>query len=381
MADITKHILVLSWRDPKHPLAGGAEQVMHEHMKGWVKAGFSVTFFSSARSPLPKTEMLDGIQIIRGGNELFLGVQLAAWWWFMFAKHKKFDLIVDEFHGYPFFTPLFSRTKKLAVLQEVAKEVWLLNELPKPFNWIIGWIGYLTEPLIFLLYKHIPFMVGSDSAKKDLTDFGIPEKNITVVPHGVKLALPQPMPKKEQTPTIVFLGALAKDKGIEDAIETFGLLGPRYQFWIIGKGAPEYVKELEKRVHVLGIEKTTKFWGFVSQEEKFRLLAKAHLLVNPSAREGWGLVNIEANSVETPVVAYNSVGLIDSVSNGVSGVIVANNTPQALADTSRNVLSNKNEYEKLSKGSKKWSESFSWNKSQQFSLKLIEDILYSKIDY
>jgi len=33
------NILVFSWRDPKHPTAGGAEQVMHEHMKGWIAAG------------------------------------------------------------------------------------------------------------------------------------------------------------------------------------------------------------------------------------------------------------------------------------------------------------------------------------------------------
>jgi len=41
------NILVFSWRDPKHPLAGGAEQVMHEHMKGWVGAGHKVTLFTS----------------------------------------------------------------------------------------------------------------------------------------------------------------------------------------------------------------------------------------------------------------------------------------------------------------------------------------------
>jgi len=42
------NILVFSWRGPKHPLAGGAEQVDHEHQKGWIKGGNAVTLFTSS---------------------------------------------------------------------------------------------------------------------------------------------------------------------------------------------------------------------------------------------------------------------------------------------------------------------------------------------
>ena len=41
------NILILNWRDPKHPNAGGAEIVTREHAKAWNKAGHSVTWFSS----------------------------------------------------------------------------------------------------------------------------------------------------------------------------------------------------------------------------------------------------------------------------------------------------------------------------------------------
>ena len=51
-------ILVFSWRDPKHPLAGGAEQVMHEHMKGWIEAGHKVTLFSSKLDVLKNEKSL-----------------------------------------------------------------------------------------------------------------------------------------------------------------------------------------------------------------------------------------------------------------------------------------------------------------------------------
>lgn len=370
------NILVFSWRDPKHPQAGGAEQVMHEHMKGWIEAGHHVTLFSSEYIGCSKDEILDGVNIIRSGHQ-YLDVQIRGCYWYFCGKHKKFDLVVDQFHGLPFFTPLYVRVKKMAVLQEVAKEVWLVNHLPKPFNWIIGVMGYLFEPLIFLLYRNVHFMTGSQSAKNDLIKFGIRDKNITIVPHGVIITIPKVLPKREKKKTIIFLGALTRDKGVEDAIETFGLLSKvgDFNFWIIGKSNSEYLSFLRERCQILKITNRVKFWGFISQSEKFQLLARAHLLINPSLREGWGLVNIEANAMGVPVVAYNSPGLVDSVKNDQSGIIVCKNNPAKLAETINKILDNKVLFKKLEIGSKKWAEKFSWKISSKESLSLIERLI------
>ena len=121
------------------------------------------------------------------------------------------------------------------------------------------------------------------------------------------------------------------------------------------------------------IEESTTFWGFVSQTKKIELLKKAHILINPSIREGWGLVNIEANTMGTPVVAYNSPGLVDSVKHGVSGIICSQNTPTQMAKDVMKVLEEKN-YTLFSKNSIIWSENFSWGKASVSSLKLIERI-------
>lgn len=366
------NILVFSWRDPKHPLAGGAEQVMHEHMKGWVEAGHEVTLFAAGFIGCQKEEIIDGIKVIRSGKQ-YLDVQIRGCFYYLFGRHKKFDLVVDQFHGIPFFTPLYVRVKKLAVLQEVAREVWFANYMPKPFNWMVGAAGYLVEPFIFLFYKQISFMVGSESAKRDLIKFGIKSNHIKIVPHGVLVKLPNPMPKKEKVKTITFLGAVQEDKGVEDAIKTFGLLSKKgdFNFWVIGKGGGSYLDSLKELCKKLGIEDRIKFWGFVSQEEKFNLLARSYLLVNPSIREGWGLVNIEANAMGTPVVAYKSPGLVDSVKNGQSGIIVRENTPEDLAEEVVKVLSDSSIYKRLVDGAFKWSGNFSWGKSRKMSLDLI----------
>ncbi len=85
------NILVFSWRDPKHPLAGGAEQVMHEHMKGWVEAGHRVTLFSSKVTGLPGRETFDGIEVIRRGDQ-YLGVKIEGFLYYLKNNNLHFSL-------------------------------------------------------------------------------------------------------------------------------------------------------------------------------------------------------------------------------------------------------------------------------------------------
>jgi glycosyltransferase involved in cell wall biosynthesis len=371
------NILVLSWRDHKHPQAGGAEQVIREHIKGWIKNGHKVTLFSSRFIGSRKYENSEGIEIFHSGDQ-YIGVKVNAFR-FWLKNHKKFDLVVDQFHGIPFFTPLYIPKPKLAVLQELAKEVWFLNGFLFPINYLIGIIGYIVEPFIFLLYRKVPFMVGSQSARKDLENVGIRNKNITVVPHGVIVKRIKSLPLKEKNKTIIFLGALTKDKGIEDALVAFSLLSKmgRYNFWIVGKGGKDYENYLARRAEELGIGNAAKFWGFVSENDKFDLLARAHVLVNPSVREGWGLVNIEANSFGVPVVAYKSAGLIDSVRDGSSGLILKNNSPKDLAAAVYKILTDDKLYDSLSVGAISWGREFSWEKSRKISVSLVNRIFRS----
>lgn len=368
-------ILVFSWRDPKHPLAGGAEQVMHEHMKGWVKAGHQVTLFSSWVKGLSKEEAIDGVYIVRQGYQ-YIGVQLSAFLYYL-KNRKKYDFVVDQFHGLPFFTPIYVKKPKLAVIQETAREVWFLNPLPRPLSWLVGVLGFLGEPFIFLFYKKVPFMTGSLSAKLDVSKFGISSRNIHVVQHGVVVKKISVKTFKEKKFTIAFLGVLSKDKGVEDALKCFKLLKERggYQFWVIGKPETEkYWIRIKRVVSNLGLEKEVKFWGFVSQEKKFQLLSKAHVLLNPSVREGWGLVNIEANRMGTPVIAYRSAGLIDSVKDNSSGIICKANNPKNMGENVIRLLSNQVRYKKFQKEAISWSQNFSWEHSSGLSLKLLNKI-------
>ncbi|TSC88553.1 MAG: Glycosyl transferase family protein [Microgenomates group bacterium Gr01-1014_7] len=372
------NILILSWRGPGHPHAGGAEKSTHEHAKGWVKMDHRVTIFTSYFPDAKREEVIDGINIKRYGRQMF-GVQWEAFLWYLFKPHEKFDLVIDQFHGIPFFIPFYVRGKKLAFIHEVAKEVWSLNPWPKPYNFFPSTFGRLFEPLIFLFYKYVPFMTVSKSTKDDLIRWGIPDKNITIIHNGTNIPRGLKRFEKEKEPTLIFLGALSRDKGIEDALEVFSILSTKtkWKFWVVGKGDENYLKRLKLLCKELNIEQRVAFYGFVEENRKFELLSKAHLLINTSVREGWGLVVIEAASVATPTLAFNVPGLRDSIKDGITGLLCKNRNNVELADLIKKTLSNEENLDKLSKNAYKWSKKFSWEKSVKKSLTLIEKITRS----
>lgn len=371
-----KNILILSWRGPKHYNSGGAEISVHEHAKAWVKAGFNVTLFTSKVIGLKSTEIIDGIRIIRQGRQIF-GVQLKGFLYYI-KNREAIDLIVDNFHGISFFTPFYTLKPKIAFIHEVAKEVWFLNYLLPPLNYIFGFIGYVFEPLIFrFIYTKVPFITVSNSTKQDLLAWGITEKNIHVIHNGILIHKPDKKVSKEKIKTIIFLGEISKDKGIEDAIHVFSNLFSQdkmWQFWVVGKGDPLYGGSVQKLINKLGLSEKIKFWGFIDEKKKFELLKRAHILIHPSQREGWGQVVIEAAAMGTPTVGYKVPGLKDSIIDGKTGLLSEINTND-LTITINKLINDPLLYRKLQENCIEWSKKFTWEKSTQQSLSLIQRLI------
>src|SRR3989344_2964109 len=263
-------ILILNWRDIKHPLSGGAEISTHEHAKRWVNEGHEVIQISSSWNTLKKNEVVDGIRIIRFGN--YYTVHLYAFMYYHLYLRKEINLIIDEFHGIPFFTSLYARCKKLAFIHETAEEIWFKN-IMFPLNII----GYVIEPYIFKLYRNIPFMTVSQSTKNDLIRFGIKKENVHIIHNGtlqIKVKA-----EKEKKPTILYLGRLTEDKGTKDAIVAFSYIKQKKQdaiLWIVGKEEKKgYKKYLENLIDHLQLSKHVIFYDHVTEEEKYHILKRS----------------------------------------------------------------------------------------------------------
>lgn len=363
-------ILLLNWRDIKHPLAGGAEISTHEHAKKWVKAGYEVIQFSSSFANAKKIEIIDGIKIIRRGSHYTVHIH-AFLYYLLCLRKENIDLIVEEFHFLPYFTPLYTKKKKIGFIHEVAGETWFKNTI-FPLNIL----GYIIEPFFFKLYKDVPFITVSRSTKRDLIKLGIKDENIHIIHNGVNSI--NVKNNKEIYPTIIYLGKLAKDKGIEDAVHAFYEVQQKFEkanLWVVGK---EEQNGFENKIKViiknLKMTEKVKFFGYVSEMKKFELLKRAHILIHPSMKEGWGLTVIEAASCATPTVSYNVSGLCDSVLNNKTGLLATKNNPSELASKVLRLFNDQTLYEKLSRNAIIWSKNFNWKNSTEESMKVIQDL-------
>lgn len=367
------NILILNWRGPGHPQYGGAEIVTLEHCRYWQSRGHTVFWFTSKVSGSPAHETVDGITIVRRGLDV-LGVQLTAFYWYLFVHHPKFDVVIDQFHGIPFFTPLYVRVPIIGFIHEVATKVWHLNPWPRPLHLLPAFFGRIFEPLVFFLYRRIPFWTVSSSTRTDLKKFGI--QNVKVIPNGFTVPVKFQIHPKEPDFTAIHLSVLTPDKGVADSITafaTFHTTYPKSSLWIVGKGDPDYLHKLHYQVKELGLQNSVVFYGYVDETKKFELLSRAWVLLNPSVHEGWGLTNIEANSVGTPVVGYAVSGMVDSVKAGITGYLTPAGDVSGLSISLARIAASQNPFH-FSPGCISWSRNFSWSKSLQQSLKLLQHV-------
>jgi glycosyltransferase involved in cell wall biosynthesis/O-antigen/teichoic acid export membrane protein len=353
-------ILFLNWRDISNPEAGGAEVVTHEVAKRWVEWGHDVTLLTSKFRGAPGTEVLDGVRIRRLGNlrsgSFHLLVQREL------ARVRGFDAIIDEINTAPFLTPLWRRRlpRIVAFIHQLADDVFDA-ELPRPLATLGRWL----EPRALRLYRDVPVVTVSDSTKADLHRLGLDQ--VLVIPDGRDEPPALDGITKEAEPTLLFVGRLAGNKRPRHAVEAFEHVRrviPTARLWIVGQGPLE-----EQLLDILptGAE----MLGFLPREELYERMARAHCLLVPSVREGWGLVVIEANSVGTPAVAYDVPGLRDSVRDGFTGRLATAGDPSELAREALELLADPRGYREMRRNAIEWAQLFSWNETARRLLDVV----------
>src|SRR3990167_4537844 len=363
-------ILIFNWRDIKNPTSGGAEILTHELARRWVERGNKVVMFCSFYKNAKQKESVDGVEIIREGNpdarHLWNSVHFKA---FINYKRKfkgNFDVVIDEIHGIPFFTPLYVKEKKVALICEVAGRIWDIS-FPFPFNLL----GKYVEKNYFKFYKNINFLTISNSTKDELLGFGVERNKITVLPMGITKPSALPKFKKEKVPTIIFVARLVRSKGVEDAVSVCKILEkefPDIKLWIVGPGEESYVRKLKNKVQGLRLEENISFFGFVSQSKKFELMQKAHILIVPSIKEGFGLTIPEAGLMGTPSVAYNVEGLRDIIKN--NGLLVEPNVSD-LANGIGKLLNDKNLYFEMRTSAQTYARALDWDLTAKKRLEIL----------
>jgi glycosyltransferase involved in cell wall biosynthesis len=311
-------ILILNWKDLAHPAAGGAEVFTEEVARVLVERGHTVTLFASSVAGQPAHERVEGVDVVRGGGRFTVYRAGRRFW--QSLPTGSFDIVVDEINTRPFLAPKWvEHVPVVALIHQLAREIWSY-ETPFPVS-VLG--RYVLEPWWLRAYRSVPALTVSTSSAESLTRYHR-WRDVTTVPEGLD---PHAVPdvQREAEPTLVYLGRLVAMKRPQDALRVLTLVRrvlPEARLWMIGDGP------LLARLQGEAPDGVT-FFGHVGRERLRELLARAHVLVTTSVREGWGLNVSEAAACGTPAIGYRVPGLVDSIS--ASGGALVDEDVHALA--------------------------------------------------
>lgn len=345
--------LMLNWRDPKNPLAGGAERVTHGYLEALRARGHEVVWFTFAFPGGAPEEDLGGIRIVRAGGKGTAILAARRW----YRRQPRFDLVIDQHHGLPWFAPWWCGTRCVAYIHEVLGPIW--SSFYRPLT---AALGRRQERWTHWLYRRVQFWTASACTKTHLEAHGV--RRVHLIPYGVDTcALPALPPKPLVGPLrLVAVSRLAPNKRVDHAIRACALLSERgldVRLTVVGGGWDE--AKLRDLAASLALRRPVEFTGPLPEAEKDARLREAHLLLHTSLREGWGLNVIEANAMGTPAVVYPVPGLIESTLHDQTGVVSVRETPESLAAAIAELAGDEARYQRYRVAAWERAKTFHWS--------------------
>ncbi len=164
---------------------------------------------------------------------------------------------------------------------------------------------------------------------------------VMTVPLGVDTDAILTSPPHELQSDVIFAGRLIKHNNVDVLIRAIGYMKrthPDVRCLIVGSG-PERPR-LEALIAELQLEPNVTIFNFLEDHsELYSLMKSSRMLVQPSSREGFGLVVVEANACGIPVItvrhAHNAAQ--DLIIEGENGFLTTLE-PKAMARQIRKVL-------------------------------------------
>lgn len=180
---------------------------------------------------------------------------------------------------------------------------------------------------------------------------GIPKEKMFVAPNTVAVA---PIKEEVKRDTILVIGSLYKEKGIQSLLEAYKALRPTCKLPllnIIGKG-PDY-DAIKKWIQDNEMQDLVILRGAIYDiDEKARYFAQALACISPKQA---GLTVLESMGYGVPFVSSRNAitgGELFNVHNGVDGVVMASDSE--LTDVVRDIAGNPAKYIEMGRKAKEF---------------------------
>ncbi len=178
----------------------------------------------------------------------------------------------------------------------------------------------------------------------------LPGARLHVIPNGVHADRfadrPAVLPQK-RGPTVLGVGVNKERKGFHVLLEAMAQVRqtvPDTHTVIIGDTSDQaYAAELRRIVAARGLDESAHILGRVPEETLLGWYHAADVFALPAVNvggkfEGFGLAYLEASAAGLPVIGTWGCGAEDAIDDGVTGLLVPQNDPRALAEAITRLL-------------------------------------------
>ena len=185
----------------------------------------------------------------------------------------------------------------------------------------------------------------SAGMEKVLRQFNVAGQ-IVVIPNGVELKnfhKADPFPRAELGYTaddilLVYAGRLAPEKNLPFLLKSFAGIAqalPNAHLLLLGSGIQQFEEEIRGLVGELDLTQRVRFMGRIAYDQLPAYLAMCDIFVTASITEVHPLSVIEAMGAGLPIMGIQSVGVGDTVQDGISGLLSTLDLPAFTAKLTR----------------------------------------------